>query len=136
MKKLRLIGVAGLTAAVCLIPVASADAKETKSACPKKWAPTPTQAFPVPTDRDRNDNQVVCAKGPQGENGANPHFNVKDDRTDENVNPVMFSTMAVDLTNPLEDVFLVINNLELFPALYYVDPLPQDLEFEDDVERP
>jgi len=133
MKKLRLIGVAGLTAAVCLIPVSSAAAKQTKTACPKKWAPATTQAFPTPQDKDRNGNGVVCAKGPQGENGANPHFNVKDDRTNEPVNPVMWSTMALDLQDPLQDVFMVVDNLDLFPGIYYLDPNPQD--FEDDVPR-
>jgi hypothetical protein len=133
MKKLRLAGVAGLTALACTIPVATADAKQSTTGCPKKWAPTPTQAFPTPPEKDRNNNQLVCAKGPQGENGANPHFNVKDDHTDEPVNPVMWSTLALDLSDPLQDVFLVINNLDLFPGLYYLDPNPQD--FEDDVPQ-
>jgi hypothetical protein len=133
MKKLRLVGVAGLTLAAFALPVATADAKQTKSACPKKWAPTPTQAFPTDTSKDRNDNQVVCAKGPQGENGSNPHFNVKDDRG-EPVNPLMWGTLAIDLADPLQDVFIVVNNLDLFPGLYFVDPFPQD--FEDDVEVP
>lgn len=131
MKKLRLAGVASLAIVAALVPVATADAKQTKSACPKKWAPTPTQAFPTPQERDHNNNQLVCAKGPQGENGANPHFNVKDDRG-EDVNPVMFSTMLIDPPDPVYDIFLVINNLDLFPGFYYLDPNPTD--FEDDVE--
>jgi hypothetical protein len=133
MKKLRLLGVAGLTLAAFTLPVATADAKQTKSACPKKWAPTPTQAFPTDTSKDRNNNQVVCAKGPQGENGSNPHFNVKDDRG-QDVSPLMWGTLALDLTDPLQDVFITVNNLDLFPGLYFIDPTPQD--FEDDVEVP
>lgn len=133
MKKLRLIGVAGLAVVAFMIPAASADAKQSTTGCPKKWAPVPTQAFPTPQEKDRNMNGTVCAKGPQGENGANPHFNVKDDQ-DQDVNPVLWSTLAIDLSDPLEDVFVVINNLDLFPAFYYLDPTPQD--YEDDVEVP
>jgi hypothetical protein len=133
MRKLRLTGVAGLTVVAALIPVATADAKQSTTGCPKKWAPTPVQAFPTPQNKDNNMNGLVCAKGPQGENGANPHFNVKDDNTNQNVNPVMWSTLALDLTDPLEDVFLVINNLDIFPGSYTLDPTPQD--FQDDIPQ-
>jgi hypothetical protein len=133
MKKLRLAGVVGLTLVAAMVPVATADAKQVKAQCPKKWAPTPTQAFPTDASKDQNNNQMVCAKGPQGENGANPHFNVKDDR-DEEVNPVLFSSLAIDLTDPLQDVFIVINNLDLVPGFYYLDPIPTG--YTDDVEIP
>lgn len=124
MRKLRLIGVAGLAVVAAMIPTASADAKQSTTGCPKKWTPVPTQALPPGEfdDRDHNNNQQVCAKGPQG---SNNHFNVKDDKN-EDVNPVLWSTLLIDETSLTEDVYIVINNLALFPGFYHLDPEPVD----------
>ena len=131
MRKLRLIGVAGLTVVAVTIPVASAEAKETKNACPKKWQPVPSQAIPPSEmDRDRNDNQIVCAKVPEN-NGNNPHINVKDDRTNEVVPPTTFSTVGFDLQDPLHDIWVTINNLDN-SGHYFLSPAPTD--YEEDVE--
>ena len=131
MRKLRLIGGAGLALAALAMPVAGADAKQTKSACPKKWAPVPLQAAPDRADRDRNGNFVVCAKSV--DNQGNPHVNVKDDRTDQPVLPLFWSTALLDETDPYQDVFFVHNLLD-FPGHYYLDPQPD--QFDDDVEVP
>jgi hypothetical protein len=123
MKKLRLTGVAGLALAAVAIPVTDAAAKQTKSACPKSYQAVPTQAVPPgEKDDDRNDNFVVCAKGPQGSNG---HFNVKDDRTGQNVTPAQWTSILV-AQDPLQDIWISINHLDSAPN-YFLDPLPVDV---------
>jgi hypothetical protein len=128
MRKLRLTGVAGLVVVASMIPVASADAKQSTTGCPKKWQPAPEAAAP-PNNRDHNDNDIVCVKGPQGHNG---HFNVKDDNN-QTVSPVLWSTLLIDETSLTEDVFIVIDNLALFPGFYHLDPTPEDIT--DDVPQ-
>lgn len=130
MRKLRLTGVAGLAIAAALIPAAGADAKQTKSACPKSWSPVPTQALPPGSNnKDNNMNFVVCAKGPQG---SNNHFNVKDDRTNNVVLPAFWNSVLIS-QEPLQDVWLAMNNLDSSPN-YFLDPAPVD--WVDDVELP
>jgi hypothetical protein len=128
MNKLRLTGVAGLAVAAALIPTADAAAKQTKSACPKSWQAVPTQAIPG-TGADTNGNFIVCAKGPQG----NGHFNVKDDRTNQNVLPAQWNLMLWNSQDPVMNVWLTINNLDSAPN-YFLDPTPD--QFMDDVEVP
>lgn len=126
MKKLRLIGIAGLALTALAVPVSEASAKQEKSACPKNWEAVPTQALPG-TSRDNNGNFIVCAKGPQGSNG---HFNVKDDRTNQNVPPFMWTAVLVNNQDPLQDIWVSINNLDSAPN-YFLDPTPVDVQ--DDV---
>ena len=132
MRKFRLIGVAGLAVAAVAIPAASAEAKQTKSACPKGWQAVGTQAVP-PTQqsRDRNGNFIVCAK-PVAAPG-NPHINTKDDRTNETVPPFLWTSLLLDNQDPLQDIWLTINNLDN-SGHYYLDPAPTD--YDDDVELP
>ena len=132
MRKLRLIGVAGLAVAAVTIPAAAAEAKQTKSACPKGWQAVPAQAVP-PTQqsRDRNMNFIICAK-PVAAPG-NPHANVKDDRTNQNVPAFMWTSVLLDNQDPLQDIWVTINNLD-GSGHYYLDPAPSD--YEDDVELP
>jgi hypothetical protein len=132
MKKLRLTGVAGLAVIAALIPAADAAAKQTKAACPKSWQPVPTQATPPgKKDRDKNGNFQVCAK-PAGGSG-NPHINVKDDRTNQTVLPIFWTDMLIDSADPLQDIWITINNLDTAPN-YFLDPAPED--YTDDVEVP
>jgi hypothetical protein len=128
MKKLRLTGVAGLAVAAALVPAAAAEAKQTKIACPKSFEAVPTQALPG-TLADLNGNFLVCAKGPQG----NGHFNVKDDRTGQNVLPFQWNLVSVSSQDPTKDVWVAINNLDSAPN-YFLDPAPD--QFVDDVELP
>jgi hypothetical protein len=129
MKKLRLTGVAGLAVVASMIPVAAADAKQSTTGCPKGWTPTTPAGLPPGQEtRDRNGNGTVCAKGPQGHNG---HFNVKDDNTNQTVAPVFFSTLLIDETPLTEDVFIVIDNMDLYIGGVYLDPTPEDWTDDD-----
>ncbi len=52
-----------------------------RDACPPEPQSGPVPALPPEDwDKDRNNNGIVCAKGPQG---SNSHFNVKDDQLDD-----------------------------------------------------
>ena len=117
MRKLRLIGVAGLAVAAIAIPSGSATAETLLYRCPDQYQPVPTQAVPPQKkDKDRNMNFVVCAKGPQG----NGHFNVKDDKG-ETVSPTLWSITSVDTL-----AWLVTNNLDP-TGVYSLDPEPEDV---------
>jgi hypothetical protein len=130
MRKLRLTGVAGLAVAAVLIPAGAADAKQSTTGCPKKWQPAPTMALPPGQfeNRDHNNNGTVCVKGPQG---SNEHFNVKDDNTNQTVAPVFWYQFLFDETAVTEDVFIVIDNMNLYPFGTYLDPAPEDVTDDD-----
>ena len=128
MRKLRLTGVAGLVIAAVLIPAGAADAKQSTTGCPKKWEPATTMALPPGQfeNRDHNDNGTVCVKGPQG---SNEHFNVKDDQTNGPVAPVFWSSLLIDsdeLPVP-QDVFIVIDNMNLYFGGVYLTPTVEDV---------
>ena len=77
MKIRRLAAISTIAAATAL-PFASGSAIGDPTPCPDGYELTPVIAIPpdqkVP---DRNNNFLVCAKGPQG---SNEHFNTKDDK--------------------------------------------------------
>jgi hypothetical protein len=122
MRKLRLIGVAGLTVAASMIPAAGAEAKDKTTGCPNGYEPTPAQALPPGQFQgaDANQNGVVCAKGPQG----NGHFNVKDDKGNT-VSPSQWSISTLT-TNPIMTLFMVTNFLDP-TATYTLDPAPVEV---------
>jgi hypothetical protein len=131
MRKLRLTGVAGLVVAAVLIPAGVADAKQSTTGCPKKWTPVTEMGLPQGSrDRDNNENGIVCAKGPQG---SNQHFNTKDDNTNQTVAPVFWYSFLIDETPLTEDIFIVIDNMNLYIGGVYIDPAPEDLA--DDTPR-
>ena len=55
--------------------------------CPDSYQPVPVIVLPpdgkIP---DRNDNGIVCVKGPQG---SNEHFNAKDDKAPQYVDDII-----------------------------------------------
>jgi hypothetical protein len=119
MRKLRLIGVAGLAIAAFAIPTStSATAEDFVYSCPDHYQPAPTIAVPPGSrDRDNNNNFVVCVKGPQG---SNQHFNVKDDKG-EVVSPTEWDTDPVAYS-----AWLVSMSLDQW-GTYTLDPTPVDV---------
>jgi hypothetical protein len=119
MRKLRLIGVAGLAIAAFAIPTStSATAEDFVYSCPDQYQPAPKIAVPPSTrDRDRNSNLIVCVKGPQG---SNQHLNVKDDKG-EVVPPTEWDTEPVAYS-----VWLVTMSLDQWGE-YMLDPTPEDV---------
>ena len=62
-------------------------AGETFAVCPDFYQPVPTMALPPDQqDKDKNQNGVACAKGPQG---SNEHFNAKDDKRAQYVDDII-----------------------------------------------
>jgi hypothetical protein len=118
MRKLRLIGVAGLAIAAFAIPSSTtATAEDFVYSCPDHYQPVPKVAVPPSMkDRDYNNNLVVCAKGPQG----NEHINVKDDHG-EVVSPTEWDTDPVAYS-----AWLVTMSLDQ-SGTYTLDPTPVDV---------
>ena len=119
MRKLRLIGVAGLAIAAIAIPSANSTAEDFVYSCPDYYQPVPRIALPPGEfdDKDQNNNFVVCAKGPQG---SNQHFNVKDDKG-EVVSPTEWDSDPVAYS-----AWLVTMSLDQW-GTYTLDPQPTDV---------
>ena len=84
MTRLRIcVVLAGLALGTALPSPAAADQTGT---CPDGYQPVPVIVLPPEEGlgKDRNNNGIVCAKGPQG---SNVHFNVKDDQLDDELTP-------------------------------------------------
>ena len=87
MKKARLAAVVAATIGCVGVLGFSGTANGDTFGCPDGYELTPVIAIP-PGEKvpDRNNNGVVCAKGPQG---SNEHFNTKDDKTPQYVDDVI-----------------------------------------------
>jgi hypothetical protein len=125
MRKLRPIGVAGLAIAAFAIPASSASAAQSTRECPDNFQPVPAQALPQPKkDKDKNNNFMVCAKGPQG---SNQHYNVKDDHG-ATVSPLEWTALQIPGTN-----YWLIQE-DLTPGVQYsLDPEPLLDDLVDDI---
>ena len=82
----RLAAISTIAAATAL-PFVSGSAIGDGFVCPDGYQPVPIMALP-PGEKipDRNDNGIVCAKGPQG---SNEHFNTKDDKAPQFVDDII-----------------------------------------------